>query len=101
MGQLVDARTWVVDNLVVNSQLTLTPGATTFGSVVEGAVTVTSLTSSGDITLANNKALLGTQTGATTTNLIKLDASNRIVIGAGGAAIELTGTVNTVTTLVL
>src|SRR5437016_248369 len=50
MANLPDARTWTVDNLVINTQLTIGPGATTLGTLVVGAETVTSLTTSGPIT---------------------------------------------------
>src|SRR2546428_2260648 len=51
MANLVDARTWVVDNLVVNSALILAPGSTSSGSITFTTETITTLTVTGNTTV--------------------------------------------------
>src|SRR2546430_9986023 len=70
MANLVDARTWVVDNLVVNSALILAPGSTSSGSITLTSETLTTLTVTGASTLSGNVTTAGQLLGANGTNLL-------------------------------
>src|SRR2546425_7771706 len=88
MANLVDARSWVVDNLVVNSSLILAPGSVTVGAVVETALTVATLT----FTTAASQIIPGATSFSirnnanTLDNLLVLDNGNTTVRGVLTAA---------------
>jgi hypothetical protein len=94
MAQLVDARVWTVDNLIINSTLVFAPSVLPVSTFTVGTLAVSgNTTAGGDITLANNKFLLGTETTGATKNLISLRGNNQIVVGDTGEAINILGVI--------